>query len=153
MYIKLKYVYCGIYLQSPKLWGTTSSTASTTTAAVRPRSEYPLFNYGTSWKPEHIGLPGAMARKLGCKGKLNLTISLYRRYMTVNIIKAYYCLDPYQPPASSFIKVNRSKFDSTDSFHFITAILTVVCCSFSFFFFSFKVLLSIVCRRRYQNHQ
>ncbi|VDD95595.1 unnamed protein product [Enterobius vermicularis] len=89
---------------SPKLWGTTSSTASTTTAAVRPRSEYPLFNYGTSWKPEHIGLPGAMARKLGCKGKLNLTISLYRRYMTVNIIKAYYCLDPYQPPASSFIK-------------------------------------------------
>ncbi|MFH4975380.1 hypothetical protein AB6A40_002089 [Gnathostoma spinigerum] len=68
----------------------------------------PKFISSTSastWKPDHFGLPAPFARKIGCKGKLHLTMSISGRFLTVSITRGYFFLDPCQSHASSYVRV------------------------------------------------
>ncbi|VDM96177.1 unnamed protein product [Thelazia callipaeda] len=73
----------------------------------RPQSEI-ISNVGLSninWKPDHFGLPAPFARRIGCKGKLQLTMSISGCYLTVSVVRAVYFLDPALTQASSYIRV------------------------------------------------
>uniref|UniRef100_F1KVV1 Regulator of G-protein signaling rgs-7 n=2 Tax=Ascaris TaxID=6251 RepID=F1KVV1_ASCSU len=71
----------------------------------RPASEALSSGYIANWKPDHFGLPAPFARRIGCKGKLHLTMSLSGRYLIVSVVKAVFFLDPYQSQASSYVRV------------------------------------------------
>ncbi|VDM42868.1 unnamed protein product [Toxocara canis] len=58
-----------------------------------------------NWKPDHFGLPAPFARRIGCKGKIHLTMSLSGRFLIVSVIKAIFFLDPCQSQASSYVRV------------------------------------------------
>uniref|UniRef100_A0A915PLC4 C2 domain-containing protein n=1 Tax=Setaria digitata TaxID=48799 RepID=A0A915PLC4_9BILA len=73
----------------------------------RPQSE--ILSGGclsnTNWKPDHFGLPTPFARRIGCKGKLELTMSISGCYLTVSIVRAVYFLDPAISQASSYVRI------------------------------------------------
>ncbi|EFO19250.1 hypothetical protein LOAG_09244 [Loa loa] len=73
----------------------------------RPQSE--IISSGClsniNWKPDHFGLPTPFARRIGCKGKLELTMSISGCYLTVSVVRAVYFLDPAIAQASSYVRV------------------------------------------------
>uniref|UniRef100_A0A914RCT9 C2 domain-containing protein n=1 Tax=Parascaris equorum TaxID=6256 RepID=A0A914RCT9_PAREQ len=71
----------------------------------RPPSEALSSGYVANWRPDHFGLPAPFARRIGCKGKLHLTMSLSGRYLIVSVVKAIFFLDPCQSQASSYVRV------------------------------------------------
>ncbi|VDK88250.1 unnamed protein product [Litomosoides sigmodontis] len=73
----------------------------------RPQSEV-LSNgclSSMNWKSDHFGLPTPFARRIGCKGKLELTMSISGSYLTVSVVRAIYFLDPAIAQASSYVRV------------------------------------------------
>ncbi|VDK33507.1 unnamed protein product, partial [Gongylonema pulchrum] len=42
----------------------------------------------TNWKSDHFGLPAPFARRIGCKGKLQLTMSVSGCLLTVSVVQA-----------------------------------------------------------------
>ncbi|CAG9530456.1 unnamed protein product [Cercopithifilaria johnstoni] len=73
----------------------------------RPQSE--ILSSGClsniNWKPDHFGLPTPFARRIGCKGKLELTMSISGSYLTVSVVRAVYFLDPAIAQASSYVRI------------------------------------------------
>ncbi|VDN94431.1 unnamed protein product [Brugia pahangi] len=73
----------------------------------RPQSE--VLSSGClssiNWKSDHFGLPTPFARRIGCKGKLELTMSISGCYLTVSVVRAVYFLDPAISQASSYVRI------------------------------------------------
>ncbi|OZC07704.1 C2 domain protein [Onchocerca flexuosa] len=73
----------------------------------RPQSE--ILSSGClsniNWKPDHFGLPTPFARRIGCKGKLELTMSISGCFLTVSVVRAIYFLDPAIAQASSYVRI------------------------------------------------
>ncbi|VDK58956.1 unnamed protein product [Anisakis simplex] len=77
----------------------------------RPNSQIlsSVYHAASNWKPDHFGLPAPFARRIGCKGKIHLTMSLSGRFLTISVVKATFFLDPCQSQASSYVRVEMKR--------------------------------------------
>ncbi|VDK17440.1 unnamed protein product [Anisakis simplex] len=77
----------------------------------RPTSQIlsSVYHAASNWKPDHFGLPAPFARRIGCKGKIHLTMSLSGRFLTISVVKATFFLDPCQSQASSYVRVEMKR--------------------------------------------